>query len=80
VAVTPSASYSFTIRAEIRSKGMLGRVASAMGEAGGDIGAVDVTVSRRGPAERRLCRRNDAGGCSKGAVEAPFEEPEVPRR
>ena len=81
MAVTPSASYSLTIRVEIKSKpGMLGRVASAIGEAGGDIGAVDVTVSRRGPAERRLCRRNDAGGCSKGAVEAPFEEPEVPRR
>lgn len=40
---TPSASYSIQIRVEILSKpGMLGRVASAIGKAGGDIGAVDI--------------------------------------
>src|SRR5438067_2407518 len=39
---TPSASYGFTIRLQIANRpGMLGRVASAIGEAGGDIGAVD---------------------------------------
>jgi malate dehydrogenase (oxaloacetate-decarboxylating) len=39
----PSASYSFFVRLEILSKpGMLGRVASAIGKAGGDIGAVDI--------------------------------------
>ncbi len=43
MAVAPSASYSFTIRLEIRSKpGMLGRVTSVIGKAGGDIGAVDL--------------------------------------
>jgi malate dehydrogenase (oxaloacetate-decarboxylating) len=41
--ITPSASYSITVRVEIRNRpGMLGRVTSAIGEAGGDIGAVDI--------------------------------------
>ncbi len=40
---TPSASYSIQIRVEILSKpGMLGRVTSAIGKAGGDIGAIDI--------------------------------------
>ena len=39
----PSASYSFTVRLEIQNKpGMLGKVTSAIGKAGGDIGAVDL--------------------------------------
>jgi malate dehydrogenase (oxaloacetate-decarboxylating) len=39
----PSASYSMTMRLEIRNRpGMLGRVTSAIGRAGGDIGAVDL--------------------------------------
>ncbi|HEV8438430.1 MAG TPA: NAD-dependent malic enzyme [Methylomirabilota bacterium] len=43
MAITPSASYSFTVRLEIKNKpGMLGRVTSAIGKAGGDIGAVDL--------------------------------------
>ena len=41
--VAPSASYSFTVRLEIRNRpGMLGRVTSVIGKAGGDIGAVDL--------------------------------------
>ena len=41
--LTPSAQYSLTIRVEIEHKpGMLGRVASAIGSAGGTIGAVDL--------------------------------------
>src|SRR3989440_3295696 len=45
---TPSASYGFTIRLQIANRpGMLGRVASAIGEAGGDIGAVDLVESGR---------------------------------
>ncbi|HYB42779.1 MAG TPA: malic enzyme-like NAD(P)-binding protein [Candidatus Methylomirabilis sp.] len=40
---TPVASYSLTVRARIANKpGMLGRVTSAIGDAGGDIGAVDL--------------------------------------
>src|SRR5436305_11315216 len=41
--VSPSAQYSLTIRVEIGNKpGMLGRVAGAIGVAGGVIGAVDI--------------------------------------
>ena len=39
----PSASYSLTIRVHIANKpGMLGKVTSAIGAAGGDIGAIDL--------------------------------------
>src|SRR5437762_11870228 len=45
---TPSASYSFTFRLQIANRpGMLGRVASAIGNAGGDIGSVDLVQSLR---------------------------------
>src|SRR5581483_5506369 len=47
-AVAPSASYSLTVRVAIQNRpGMLGRVASAIGDAGGDIGAVDLVESHR---------------------------------
>jgi len=40
---TPRASYSIILRLEILSKpGMLGKVTSAIGKAGGDIGAIDI--------------------------------------
>jgi malate dehydrogenase (oxaloacetate-decarboxylating) len=43
VTISPSASYSLTVRVAIRNQpGMLGRVTSAIGEAGGDIRAVDL--------------------------------------
>jgi malate dehydrogenase (oxaloacetate-decarboxylating) len=43
MALTPSASYSLTLRAAIKNRpGMLGRLTSAIGEAGGDIRAVDL--------------------------------------
>jgi malate dehydrogenase (oxaloacetate-decarboxylating) len=41
--ITPSAQYSLTLRVEIdHQPGMLGKVASAIGDAGGTIGAVDL--------------------------------------
>jgi malate dehydrogenase (oxaloacetate-decarboxylating) len=44
----PSASYSLTVRLQIANRpGMLGRVASVIGDAGGDIGAVDLVESTR---------------------------------
>ncbi len=44
----PSASYSLTVRVEIRQRpGMLGRVTSAIGTAGGDIGALDLVETTR---------------------------------
>jgi malate dehydrogenase (oxaloacetate-decarboxylating) len=43
VPITPSAQYSLTLRVEIdHIPGMLGKVASAIGDAGGTIGAVDL--------------------------------------
>ncbi len=43
MATHPSASYSLTLRCEIPNRpGQLGRLASTVGEAGGDIGAVDI--------------------------------------
>jgi malate dehydrogenase (oxaloacetate-decarboxylating) len=48
VAVSPSASYSLTVRLAITNRpGMLGRVAMTIGDAGGDIGAVDLVESTR---------------------------------
>ena len=42
---TPSAQYSLTLRVEISHQpGMLGKVASTIGEAGGTIGAVDLVT------------------------------------
>jgi malate dehydrogenase (oxaloacetate-decarboxylating) len=39
----PTASHSLTVRLQIQNKpGMLGRVTSAIGKAGGDIGAIDL--------------------------------------
>jgi len=48
VAATPSAQYSLTLRVEIEHRpGMLGRVASAIGEVGGTIGSVDLVQAER---------------------------------
>src|SRR5881397_1807429 len=44
----PTASYSLTIRLEIENQpGMLGKVTSAIGKAGGDIGAIDLVKVRK---------------------------------
>ena len=43
MAAHPNASYSLTLRCEITNRpGQLGRLASAIGEVGGDIGAIDI--------------------------------------
>src|SRR5215210_1173058 len=40
---TPSASYSLTLRVKVASRtGTLGEVTTAIGRAGGDIGAIDI--------------------------------------
>src|SRR5205807_10431360 len=55
MSLTPSAQYSLTIRVEIdHQPGMLGRVASAIGEAGGVIGAVDLVEVRDGHTVRDI--------------------------
>src|SRR5204863_1666123 len=54
-AVSPSASYSLTVRLQIANRpGMLGRVALAIGDAGGDIGAVDLVESGRERVQRDI--------------------------
>jgi malate dehydrogenase (oxaloacetate-decarboxylating) len=55
MSATPSAQYSLTIRVEIADRpGMLGRVASAIGDAGGTIGAVDLVAVENGHAVRDI--------------------------
>lgn len=52
---TPSPSYSIIIRLEIMEKpGMLGKVASTIGSAGGDIGAVDIAGFGKGTVIRDI--------------------------
>ncbi|MFQ5898736.1 MAG: malic enzyme-like NAD(P)-binding protein [Candidatus Methylomirabilia bacterium] len=44
----PSASYSLTVRLEITNRpGMLGKVTSAIGKGGGDIGAIDLVQAEQ---------------------------------
>jgi malate dehydrogenase (oxaloacetate-decarboxylating) len=55
LSLTPSAQYSVTIRIEIEHKpGMLGQVASAIGAAGGVIGAVDLVEVNSGHTVRDI--------------------------
>src|SRR5579871_777515 len=52
--ISPSASYSLTVRCEIDNRpGMLGQLASRIGREGGDIGAIDIVR-----ADRRLMVRD----------------------
>ena len=45
---TPSASYSLTLRVQLKNRvGMLGRLASAIGRVGGDIRAVDLVSATK---------------------------------
>ena len=51
----PSASYSFILRTETSNKpGTLGRIATAIGQAGGDIGAIDIVRAGGGRMVRDL--------------------------
>ena len=61
----PSASYSLTVRLEIVNRpGMLGRVTSAIGKAGGDIGAIDLVEVGKSTITRDLTfkARDEAHG------------------
>lgn len=54
----PSESYSITIRVEIQNRpGMLGKVTTAIGESGGDIGAVDLSGVGKGTVMRDITVR-----------------------
>jgi malate dehydrogenase (oxaloacetate-decarboxylating) len=55
VSATPSAQYRLTIRVKLDdSQGVLGRVTSAIGEAGGIVGAVDVAETDAGHSLRDI--------------------------
>jgi malate dehydrogenase (oxaloacetate-decarboxylating) len=55
MSVTPSASYSLTLRIELANEpGMLGEVTSAIGEAGGSVGAIDIVKATRGKLVRDI--------------------------
>jgi malate dehydrogenase (oxaloacetate-decarboxylating) len=55
IEVQPSASYSLTIRAELSSRpGTLGRATTAIGDAGGDIDAIDIIRSGGGVVVRDI--------------------------
>src|SRR2546426_4418703 len=58
-----SASYSLTMRVQIANKpGMLGKVPSAIGEAGGDIGAIDLVEAGSQFITRAIsCNASDEG-------------------
>ncbi|MBI3967937.1 MAG: ACT domain-containing protein [Chloroflexi bacterium] len=70
----PSASYSLTIRVELTNRpGMLGRVAVAIGEEGGDIGAIDVARLGSGVIVRDItvaCRDEEHGRAIVRRLEA----------
>ena len=56
--LSPSESYSITMRVEIQNRpGMLGKVTTAIGEVGGDIGAVDLSGHGKGTATRDITAR-----------------------
>jgi malate dehydrogenase (oxaloacetate-decarboxylating) len=61
--VTPSASYSITVRVELKNRaGMLGRLTSEIGRLGGDIGAIDIVSVGDGLMVRDItinCRDDD---------------------
>lgn len=65
MAQTPSASYSIIVRCQIENRpGMLGRLTSAIGAAGGDIGAIDIVRQERGTLVRDVtinCRYDAHG-------------------
>ena len=55
MAVTPSASYSLTLRIQLENEpGTLGDVTSAIGEAGGSVGAIDIVKAEGGKLVRDI--------------------------
>src|SRR5438045_5245908 len=72
--VTPSASFSLTLRIRFDNEaGVLGEVTSAIGRAGGSIGAVDIVQSHEHHVVRDIAvdaRSTAHSGKSPGAVES----------
>ena len=61
----PSAGFTFVVRAKLKNEvGIIGRVFSAVGEAGGDVGAVDIVEIVKGYVIRDITiRARDDGHC-----------------
>jgi malate dehydrogenase (oxaloacetate-decarboxylating) len=72
--VTPSASYSITVRVELKNRaGMLGRLTSEIGRLGGDIGAIDIVSVGDGLMVRDItinCRDDDHAKTLVDGIEA----------
>ncbi|HLM58853.1 MAG TPA: malic enzyme-like NAD(P)-binding protein, partial [Pyrinomonadaceae bacterium] len=68
---TPSASYSLTLRVKISNRpGMLGQLTTAIGLAGGDIGAIDIVGVGRDSITRDLTVNAASSDHSKAIIEA----------
>jgi malate dehydrogenase (oxaloacetate-decarboxylating) len=66
----PSASYSMTVRLEITNRpGMLGKVTSAIGKAGGDIGAIDLVEVGRTTITRDLTFKASDDGHAQQVID-----------
>lgn len=63
----PSASFTFVIRAKLKNEvGILGQVFSSIGEAGGDVGAVDIVEVVKGSVVRDITvRARDDKHCAQ---------------
>ena len=67
----PSPSYSITIRVEIENRiGMFARIATAIGSAGGDMGAVDIVRVEKGKIVRDITANARDEGHEKAIVRA----------
>ena len=76
--LSPSESYSITMRLEIQNKvGMLGKVTTAIGTAGGDIGAVDLSGHGKGVVIRDVTARANGIEHAQKIINAVKEIPGV---
>src|SRR5712664_4118926 len=75
---TPAASNSLTVRVRLANKpGMLGRITSAIGEAGGDIGAVDVVEASQKEMTRDITFKASDEAHGQAIVDRPRQEPDI---
>jgi malate dehydrogenase (oxaloacetate-decarboxylating) len=76
--LSPSESYSITMRLEIQNKvGMLGKVTTAIGAAGGDIGAIDLSGHGKGTVLRDVTARANGIEHAQKIINAVKEIPGV---
>lgn len=69
--MSTSVSYSFTIRIKAKSKtGMIGNITETIGNAGGDIGAIDIVSTEKGHVTRDYMVNGENTQHSKKIIEA----------